>query len=99
MTIYLTRNEGWFWHHPWPSWRLFAATETTQVLGTLAAVYGWFVEPIGWGYALMISAYALVWLIINNLAKVLIYRAMRNGLSQRHLHRVQSSAAKNVQAR
>lgn len=80
LTIYLTRNEGWFWEHPWPNWRLFAATETTQVLGTLAAVYGWFVEPVGWGYALMIWAYALVWLVINNFAKLLAYEAMHKRL-------------------
>ncbi|SME96611.1 H+-transporting ATPase [Tistlia consotensis] len=90
MTIYLTRNEGWFWQRPWPSWRLLVATETTQVLGTLAAVYGWFVEPIGWSYALMVWGYALAWLLANNLAKVWTYRAMRHGieLHRRHLERV-----------
>jgi H+-transporting ATPase len=90
LTIYLTRNEGWFWQHPWPSWRLLVATETTQVVGTLAAVYGWFVEPIGWRYALLIWAYALAWLLVNNLAKVWIYQAMRHGPQRhrRHLERV-----------
>jgi H+-transporting ATPase len=90
LTIYLTRNEGWFWQHPWPSWRLFLATEVTQVLGTLAAVYGWFVDPIGWRYALLIWAYALGWLLVNNLVKVWIYRAMRHGPQwhRRHLERV-----------
>jgi H+-transporting ATPase len=90
LTIYLTRNEGWFWQRPWPSWRLFVATETTQVLGTLAAVYGWFVEPIGWRYALLVWAYALGWLLANNLAKVWTYRAIRHGTlwHRRHLERV-----------
>jgi len=83
LTIYLTRNEGWFWQRPWPSWRLIVATETTQVLGTLATVYGWFVEPIGWRYALLVWAYALGWLLINNLAKVWTYRLVRSGI-QRH---------------
>jgi H+-transporting ATPase len=90
MTIYLTRNEGWFWQRPWPSWQLFVAAETTQVLGTLAAVYGWFVEPIGWRYALLIWAYALLWLPLNNLVKVITYRAMRTGTARyrRHIDRV-----------
>ncbi len=79
LTIYLTRNSGWFWQRPLPHWRLFLATETTQVLGTLAAVYGWFVAPIGWKYALMIWAYALAWFVFNNVAKVLIYRMLRGG--------------------
>ena len=81
LTIFLTRNDGWFWQRPWPSWRLIVATETTQVLGTLAAVYGWFVEPIGWRYALLIWAYALAWLLVNNLAKVWTYRTLKRGAS------------------
>jgi H+-transporting ATPase len=90
LTIYLTRNEGWFWDRPLPSWRLFVATETTQVLGTLAAVYGWSVEPIGWRYALLVWAYALVWLLINNLVKIWTYRVIRTGtqVHRRHLERV-----------
>ncbi len=77
LTIYLTRNVGWFWQRPWPDWRLFFACEATQVLGTLAAVYGWIVEPIGWGYALMVWGYALAWFVINNIGKVWIYRVLR----------------------
>jgi H+-transporting ATPase len=86
LTIYLTRNDGWFWQRPWPSWRLLVATETTQVLGTLAAVYGFFVEPIGWSYALLVWAYALLWLPVNNLIKVLTYRTLRSGPRWHALH-------------
>ena len=76
LTLYVTRNDGWFWQRPWPSWRLFVATEATQLLGTLAAVYGWFVEPIGWQYALMVWAYALLWLLVNNSVKLLTQRVL-----------------------
>ena len=69
MTLYLTRNEGHFWDRPWPSMKLFLTTEATQVVGTLAAVYGWFVEPIGWPLALLIWAYAFVWFLFNNMVK------------------------------
>jgi H+-transporting ATPase len=90
LTIYLTRNVGWFWQRPWPNWRLFCACETTQVLGTLAAVYGWFVQPIGWTYALLVWAYALAWFFINNIGKIWMYRALRgqSGWISRHLARV-----------
>jgi H+-transporting ATPase len=77
LTIYVTRNIGWFWQRPWPNWRLFFACETTQVLGTLAAVYGWIVHPIGWSYALLVWGYALVWFVIENIGKILTYRAFR----------------------
>jgi H+-transporting ATPase len=94
LTIYLTRNTGWFWQRPWPNWRLFWACETTQVLGTLAAVYGWFVQPIGWTYALLVWAYALTWFVINNIGKVWIYRALRGEANwiSRHLTRVHRPA-------
>ncbi len=92
LTIYLTRNIGWFWQRPWPNWRLFCACEATQLLGTLAAVYGWFVEPVGWQYALLVWAYALAWFVINNVGKFWLHRALRgesNWIS-RHLARVHS---------
>jgi len=79
LTIYLTRNVGWFWQRPWPSWRLFWACEMTQALGTLAAVYGWLVAPIGWTYALLVWGYALAWFVLNNIAKVWTYQALRRG--------------------
>jgi len=93
MTIYLTRNVGAFWDRPWPSWQLIVAAETTQLLGTLATVYGWLVPPIGWGYALAVWGYAIVWFLIENVAKVQVYRLMRRGGARhaRHLDRVQTS--------
>ena len=79
LTLYVVRNTGWIWDRPWPSWKLLVATETTQILGTLAAVYGWWVTPIGWEYALWIWAYALAWIPIENLAKVASFHILRNG--------------------
>jgi H+-transporting ATPase len=89
LTIYVARNPGWVWDRPWPNWRLFVTTETTQVLGTLAAVYGWFVVPIGWDYALLVWGYALLWLPLENLAKILVYRLIghRTKISAGHLAR------------
>lgn len=76
LTLYLARNTGHFWDRPWPSLKLFLSTELTQVAGTLAAVYGWFVEPIGWTMALGIWAYAFAWFLFNNMVKRLILRRM-----------------------
>jgi H+-transporting ATPase len=90
MTIYVTRNTGALWSRPWPNWRLVVAAESTQVLGTLAAVYGWFVEPIGWGYALLVWGYALVWLLVNSVLKIGVERLLRRegGRQARHLSRI-----------
>ena len=92
LTIYLTRNTGAFWDRPWPNWRLFVTTEATQVVGTLAAVYGWYVTPIGWEYALVVWGYALVWFLINNAVKVYVYRLIRHRARHdaRHIGRIQA---------
>ena len=74
LTIYLTRNRGAVWQKPLPSWRLFLTAEATQVVGTLAAVYGLFVAPVGWTYALLVWAYALAWFLFNSAIKILAYR-------------------------
>ena len=77
-TIYNTRTEGWFWKRPYPSWLLFNATFLTRVLGTLIAVYGIFITPIGWEYAMWMWLYALSWFVFNDIVKVATYRLLRN---------------------
>jgi len=90
LTIYITRSERWFWERPWPSARLFWTTEVTQLLGTLAAVYGWLLEPIGWGYALLVWVYALAFFPVSNAARVLAVDLREHGLGRhrKHLERV-----------
>jgi H+-transporting ATPase len=82
LTIYVTRNQSWFWSAPWPSARLFVTCEVTQIIGTLIAVYGIFVHPIGWAYALLVWAYALVWLPIASMVAVGVRRLI--ALEARH---------------
>ncbi len=76
-TLYLTRNEGWFWKRPWPAPLLFGATFGTEIVGTLIAVYGFLITPIGWKFALWMWAYALVWFVFNDVIKMLAYRLLR----------------------
>ena len=93
LTIYITRSVGTFWRRPWPNWRLVVATETTQIIGTLAAVYGWGMTPLGWKYGLAVWGYALLWFLMNDLVKVEVYRLLHLGTArhQRHLGRVNAS--------
>ncbi len=76
-TLYVTRSEGWFWQRPYPAPLLLAATFGTEILGTLIAVYGFLVTPIGWEYALWMWIYALVWFLINDVIKMLAYKLLR----------------------
>ncbi len=86
LTIYVTRNQRWFWMKPWPSLRLFLTTEATQIIGTLVAVYGILVSPIGWKYALAIWVYALAWLPIESAVALAIRRSLDLGAARQSAH-------------
>lgn len=91
MTIYLTRNKGWVWQRPWPSWLLVVPCETTQLLGTLIVVYGIAMAPIGWWLALFVWAYTLVSFLVANAIKIGTYALLEHrwGPHLRHLRRVE----------
>jgi H+-transporting ATPase len=75
LTIYLARTgQQHFWERPYPSLSLFGITETTQIAATVVAVYGIIILPIGWMYALLIWGYALAFFLVNDLAKVKLFR-------------------------
>lgn len=73
LTIFLTRTRGPFWSiRPAPI--LMLAVFGTQLAATLIAVYGVFMTPLGWGWALMVWGYALAWFFINDFIKLAAYR-------------------------
>ena len=93
LTLYVTRNQHWFFSRPWPSWKMFVVLEATQVMGTLFAVYGILVTPIGWSYALAVWAYALAWLPISSGFAIIVRRLfdMESGAHKRHLASVEGN--------
>ena len=48
----------------------------TQIIATLIAVYGLFMTPLGWGWALFVWAYAVTWFLLNDRLKLLAYRIL-----------------------
>jgi H+-transporting ATPase len=73
MTIFVTRTRGPFWSIR-PARVLLGAVVGTQILATLIAVYGVFMAPIGWKWALLVWGYALAWFLVNDRVKLLAYR-------------------------
>ncbi len=73
LTIFLTRTRRSFWSIR-PARILWAAVLGTQAVATLIAVYGLFMTPIGWGWALFVWGYALAWFLVNDRVKLLAYR-------------------------
>jgi H+-transporting ATPase len=73
LTIFLARTRGPFWTIR-PARILWVAVLGTQIVATLIAVYGLFMTPLGWGWALFVWGYALVWFLVNDRVKLLAYR-------------------------
>ncbi len=73
LTIFLTRTRGPFWSIR-PARILWLAVLGTQTLATLIAVYGVFMTPLGWGWAIFVWGYALAWFLVNDRIKLLAYR-------------------------
>ena len=73
LTIFLTRTRGPFWSIR-PARILWVAVLGTQLVATLIAGYGLFMTPLGWGWALFVWGYALVWFLVNDRVKLLAYR-------------------------
>jgi len=73
LTIFQTRTRGPFWSiRPAPI--LLAAVLGTQLLATLIAVYGLFMTPLGWSWALLVWGYALAWFVVTDRVKLVAYR-------------------------
>jgi H+-transporting ATPase len=75
LTIFLTRTRGPFWSIR-PAKILLIAVVGTQTIATLLAVYGVFMAPLGWKWAGLVWAYALVWALVNDRVKLLAYRIL-----------------------
>jgi H+-transporting ATPase len=75
LTIFLTRTRGRFWTIR-PARILLLAVFGTQTVATLIAVFGIFMTPLGWGWALFVWVYAIAWFLVNDQVKVLAYRIL-----------------------
>jgi len=75
LTIFVTRTRGPFWKSR-PAPVLLGAVLGTQCIATLIAVYGFLMAPIGWGYAGLVWAYALVGFLIEDGVKQVAYKVL-----------------------
>ncbi len=75
LTIFLTRTRGPFWSIR-PARTLWMAVLGTQIIATLIAVYGLFMTPLGWPWALFVWGYALTWAVATDRVKLLAYRIL-----------------------
>jgi H+-transporting ATPase len=72
LTIFLTRTRGPFWSSR-PARILLLAVVGTQIVATLIAVYGLFMPPVGWRWAVAVWGYAVAWWLVNDRVKLAAY--------------------------
>lgn len=77
LTIFVTRTRGNFWKHA-PSKTLLLAVLFTQVIASFIAVYGLFMAPIGWEKAGLVWIYCIIWLFIEDFAKIFVYKMIKD---------------------
>jgi len=95
LTIFLTRTRGPFWSIR-PARILWVAVLGTQALATLIAVYGVFMTPLGWGWALFVWAYAVAWFLLNDRVKLLAYRVLDSAKANHHPKLTPSSSPRSA---
>jgi H+-transporting ATPase len=80
MTIYNTRTKDkHFWTRPFPSLALVGAAETTQVFGTIIAVYGFLsMTPLGWSWALFVWGYSILFFVIADILRMPMARLLNH---------------------
>jgi H+-transporting ATPase len=75
LTIFVTRTKENFWKHR-PSNALLFAVIITQIIATIIATYGVFMQPIGWKLAGLVWIYSIVWFLIADFIKLFVYKIM-----------------------
>jgi H+-transporting ATPase len=89
MTLFVARTRRPFFTRPYPAPILLGAILTTQAVAALIVGLGLFVARIPWLWVGYVWAYCLVWVFIEDRAKVLVYshHEMVGGVHRRFLGR------------
>ena len=75
LTIFQARTRGPFWSIR-PARILWLAVLGTQTVATLISVYGLFMTPLGWGWAMFVWGYAVAWFLVTDGVKLVAYRIL-----------------------
>jgi H+-transporting ATPase len=91
LTLFVARTRRPFLSKPYPAPILLAAILGTQAIAALIVGFGWLVAPIAWKYVGFVWIYCLVWIFLEDWAKLRVYRHLElNTKSHRKfLERVQ----------
>jgi len=74
LTLFVARTRRPFLTKPYPAPILLVAILSTQALAACIVGFGWLVTPIPWLYIGFVWIYCLVWVFIEDWAKLHVYR-------------------------
>ena len=79
LTLFVARTRRPFLSKPYPAPILLVAILGTQAIAALIVGFGWLVTPIAWKYVGFVWVYCLVWVFIEDWAKLHVYRHLEMG--------------------
>ena len=93
LTLLVARTRRPFWSKPYPAPILLGAILATQVVAVLIVGFGFLMTPLPWSYIGLIWIYCLIWVFIEDWAKINVYHHLN--LNKPHhrsfLQRIKSS--------
>ena len=84
LTLFVARTRKPFLTKPYPAPILLTAILSTQAIAAMIVGFGWLVTPIAWKYVGFVWLYCLVWVFIEDWAKLHVYRHLELS-AKRHL--------------
>jgi H+-transporting ATPase len=96
LTLFVARTKRPMWSPPFPAPALLGAILGTQVVAALIAGFGILIEPIPWTYIALIWAYCLAWVVVEDLAKLAVYKYLQASPTPRR--RSRQTTGRRVQA-
>jgi H+-transporting ATPase len=77
--LFVARTRKPFLSKPYPAPILLGAILGTQAIAAMIVGFGWLVAPIAWKCVGFVWIYCLVWVLIEDWAKVHVYRHLELG--------------------
>ena len=74
LTLFVARTRKSFLAEPHPAPAMVWSALVTKVLATLVVGFGWFMAPVPWSYIGLVWVYCIVWIFIEDRAKLAAYR-------------------------
>ncbi len=90
LTLFVARSKKPFWAKPYPAPILLVALILTKAVASMIVGFGWLVTSIPWSWVGYIWVYCLVWIFVEDWAKLRVYAYF-----ERHQNAAESVAAAN----